>query len=124
VAVKKCMFLAERDVYDTLFLSAKGAGRRSDNMEGESWMDIRSDRQKGLSYAEIARKHHIDPRTAKKYAESDTRPVYSLTDSKPSKLDPYKEQIVIWLEEAPYSALRIWEKVKEQGFDGCYTTQQ
>ena len=91
-------------------------------MEGESWMDIRSDRQKGMSYTEIARKYHIDPRTAKKYAESDTRPVYSLTESKPSKLDPYKEQIVIWLEEAPYSALRIWEKVKENGFDGCYTT--
>lgn len=54
-------------------------------------MDIRSDRQKGMSYAEISRKYHIDPRTAKKYAESDTRPVYSLTEPKPSKLDPYKE---------------------------------
>lgn len=66
-------------------------------MEGESWMDIRSDRQKGMNYTELARKYHIDPRTAKRYAERDTRPVYSLTDSKPSKLDPYKEQIVIWL---------------------------
>ena len=84
-------------------------------------MDIRSDRQKGMSYTEIARKYHIDPRTAKRYAESDTRPVYSLTDSKPSKLDPYKEQIMIWLEEAPYSALRIWEKVQEQGFEGSYS---
>ena len=70
------------------------AYRRSGKMEGESWMEIRNDRQKGLSYAEIARKYHIDPRTAKKYAESGTRPVYSLTDSKPSKLDPYKEQIL------------------------------
>ena len=34
-------------------------------------MDIRSDRQKGMSYAEIARKYHIDPRTAKRYADSD-----------------------------------------------------
>ena len=84
-------------------------------------MDIRSDRQKGMSYTEIARKYNIDPRTAKKYAESDTRPVYNLTDPKPSKLDPYKEQIMLWLEEAPYSAQRIWEKVKEQGFDGGYT---
>jgi len=90
-------------------------------MEGANWMDIRSDRQKGMSYAEISRKYHIDPRTAKKYAESDTRPVYSLTDPKPSKLDPYKEQIMIWLEEAPYSALRILEKIQEQGFDGCYS---
>jgi hypothetical protein len=32
-------------------------------------MDIRNDRQKGMSYTEIARKYHIDPRTAKKHAE-------------------------------------------------------
>ena len=106
---------------DTLFLFAKGANRRSDNMEGESWMDIRSDRQKGMSYTELARKYHLDPRTAKKYAESDTRPVYSLSKLKASKLDPYKEQIVQWLEEAPYSAERILEKIREQGFEGGHS---
>jgi transposase len=102
-------------------LSKKEQTKGEEKMEGESWMEIRSDRQKGMSYAEIARKYHIDPRTAKRYAESETKPVYSLTDSKPSKLDPYKEQIVFWLEEAPYSALRIWEKLKEHGFDGGYS---
>jgi hypothetical protein len=40
---------------------------------------------KGLSYTEIARKYNIDPRTAKKYAESETRPVYSLSGVKPTK---------------------------------------
>lgn len=49
------------------------------------------DRQRGVSYTEISRKYHIDPRTAKKYAQSSTRPVYSLTGFKPLKLDPYKE---------------------------------
>jgi len=90
-------------------------------MEGENWMEIRSDRKKGMSYTEIARKHHIDPRTAKKYAESDTRPEYVLSQPKPSKLDPYKEQITLWLEEAPYSAVRILEKIQEQGFDGGHS---
>ena len=80
-------------------------------------MDIRSDRQKGLSYTEIARKYNIDPRTAKKYSESETRPVYSLSATKPSKLDPYKEQITVWLEEAPYSAERILEKIQEAPTD-------
>jgi len=84
-------------------------------------MDIRSDRQKGLIYTEIARKYHIDPRTAKKYAESDTRPVYSLSETKPSKPGPYKEQITVWLEEAPYSAERILEKIREQGFEGGHS---
>lgn len=84
-------------------------------------MEIRADHQKGLSYSELGRKYNIDRRTAKKYAESDSRPEYVLTDSKPSKLDPYKAQIMMWLEEAPYSAMRIWEKVKEHGFDGSYS---
>ena len=84
-------------------------------------MDIRNDRLKGMSYTEIGRKHHIDPRTAKKYAESDTRPAYVLSDAKPSKLDPYKEQIATWLEEAPYSAVRILEKIQEQGFTGGHS---
>jgi transposase len=85
-------------------------------------MEIRSDHQKGLSYSELGRKYNIDWRTAKKYALSESRPEYVLTESKPSKLDPYKPQIAVWLEEAPYSAARIWEKIQEQGFQGGYTT--
>lgn len=90
-------------------------------MKGNLWMEIRNERKKGLSYTEIARKHHIDPRTAKKYAEADTKPVYTLTAPKPSKLDPYKHLIDMWLEEAPYSAVRIHEKLVEQGCDCKYT---
>jgi transposase len=90
-------------------------------MEGANWMDIRSDRQKGMNYTEIGRKYHIDPRTAKKYAESDSRPKYVLSDPKASKLDPYKEQITMWLEEAPYSAERVLEKILEQGFTGGHS---
>ena len=40
-------------------------------------MDIRSDRQKGLSYVELGRKYHMDPRTAKRYAESPQKPEYN-----------------------------------------------
>ena len=32
---------------------------------------------------------------------------------------PYKQIVDEWLEEAPYSALRILEKQREMGFDGC-----
>lgn len=104
--VKKCGFAA--DMVHSNLPAVVGAERVS------NWMDLRSDQKKGLSYKEIASKYNIDPRTAKKYAESETRPVYSLSAAKPSKLDPYKEQIAIWLEEAPYSAERILEKIREQ----------
>ena len=84
-------------------------------------MDIRADHKKGLSYKEIGIKNNIDWRTAKKYAQSEHKPVYELCEPKPSKLDPYKEQIDLWLEEAPYSAVRIHEKMQEMGYDGKYT---
>jgi transposase len=90
-------------------------------MRGEKWMDIRTDYKKGLSYKEIGMKNNIDWRTAKKYAHSEHKPVYELCEPKSSKLDPYKEQIDLWLEEAPYSAVRVHEKMKEMGYDGKYT---
>ncbi len=90
-------------------------------MRGESWMDIRSDRQKGMSYVELGKKYHVDPRTAKRYAQSPQKPEYTLTQPKPTKLDAYKQQVDQWLEEAPYSAVRILEKLQEQGFDGKYS---
>ena len=66
-------------------------------MKGNLWMEIRNERKKGLSYT------------------------YTLTAPKPSKLDPYKHLIDMWLEEAPYSAVRIHEKLMEQGCDCKYT---
>ena len=90
-------------------------------MEGEKWMELRNDRLKGMSYTELSKKYHIDPRTAKKYAESAQRPEYKLTEPKPTKLDEYKQQIDLWLEEAPYSAVRVLEKLAEQGFEGKYS---
>lgn len=84
-------------------------------------MDIRSDRQKGMSYVELGRKYHMNPRTAKRYAESPQKPEYTLSAPKPTKMDPYKQIVDEWLEEAPYSALRILEKLQEMGFDAGYS---
>jgi len=90
-------------------------------MEGDKWMEIRNDRLKGMNYKELSKKYHIDPQTAKRYAESPERPEYTLTSPKQTKLDDFKQQIDMWLEEAPYSAVRILEKLTEQGFDGKYS---
>jgi transposase len=95
--------------------------REGVKMRGDIWMELKADHKKGLGYAALGRKYQLDWRTAKKYAHSDSRPEYVLSEAKPSKLDPYKPQINAWLEEAPYSATRIWEKIKEQGYVGGYT---
>jgi Transposase and inactivated derivatives len=90
-------------------------------MEGANWMNIRSDYKKGMSYTELGRKYQIDARTAKKYAESPEKPKYTLQAPKKSKLDEFKPQIDIWLSEAPYSAVRIKEKLDEIGNTSGYT---
>ena len=90
-------------------------------MKGNLWMEIRSEKKKGLSYAEIGRKHHIDPRTAKKYAETEEVPKYTLKQKRPSKLDPYKDYIDALLEEDNYSAALILERIRERGCQCGYT---
>ena len=90
-------------------------------MKGNLWMEIRSEKQKGLTYTEIGRKHHIDPRTAKKYAESDSVPRYATRKKRPSKLDPHKDFIDMLLEEDNYSAALILEKLHERGCQCGYT---
>ena len=54
------------------------AERVSEWKEQTGWISEVTGR---LSYTEIARRDNLDPRTSKKYAESETRPVYSLSDS-------------------------------------------
>lgn len=39
-----------------------------------------------------------------------------------SLLDPFKDQIVRWLEHHPYTAQQIFQRLQEQEFSGCYTS--
>ncbi|MCT8975323.1 IS21 family transposase, partial [Clostridium sp. CX1] len=62
--------------------------------------------------------YNIDWRTAKKYATSEGKPKYTLREPKPSKLDDFKPMINSLLEEAPYTAVRIYEIILENGYTG------
>ena len=53
--------------------------------------------------------------------ESPEKPEYTLSEPKPTKMDPYKQIVDEWLAEAPYSAVRILEKMQEQGFEEKYS---
>jgi len=88
-------------------------------------MKIKSDKRKGLSYSEIARKYNIDRRTAKKYSMSEIKPKYKIIKEKPRKINKYKKYIDELLNEAPYSAVRIKEKIEElYNADISYPTVQ
>ncbi|AOY57289.1 IS21 family transposase [Desulfococcus multivorans] len=76
--------------------------------------------QQGLSPAQIAEALDLDDRTVRKWlAEKQYRP--RTPAHRRSKLDPFKSYIVRLVETHPYTAVQVFQKIREEGFDGGYT---
>jgi transposase len=74
----------------------------------------------GLNAAQIARELALDPRTVAYWlAQEHFRPRTPRLHT--SKLDPFKAQIARLLERYPYSAAQVFQRLREQGFDGGYS---
>ena len=77
--------------------------------------------QKHLSAAQIAAELELDLKTAEKWVK---QPAYQprRLAKRPSKLDPFKGQIVAMLERhSSYSAQQILQELKTQGYSGAYS---
>jgi len=87
----------------------------------ETFCKIRDYRQQqGLKAEQIARELGLDGRTVARWIDEPRyRPKKST--QRTSKLDPYKAQILQWLESHDYSAQQIFQRLQEEGFDGGYT---
>src|SRR5215468_1773633 len=73
----------------------------------------------GLKVAQIAPTLGLDPRTVAYWLRQERfRPRKSRPRT--SKLDPFKPQLVQMLEKYPYSAAQVFQRLREQGFDGGY----
>ena len=73
-----------------------------------------------LTVAQTARALALDPRTVAKWAEvQQFRPRAGVPRA--SKLDPFKGQIVRWLDAHPYSAQQIYQRLCEAGYQGGRT---
>ena len=77
-------------------------------------------RQKRLGLRQIARELKLGLNTVRKWARRD-RYQRAPIPKRPSKLDPFKGQIVGWLEQHDYSAQQIFQRIKEQGYQGRYS---
>lgn len=76
--------------------------------------------QHGLNAAPIARELALDPRTVTSWLRQEHfRPRQSTGRAR--KLDPFKADSVRMLERYPYSAAQVWQRLREQGFDGGST---
>jgi len=73
-----------------------------------------------LRYSQIAARLGLDQRTVAIWAnEKKYRP--RKTALKKSKLDPFKDQIIRLLENHPYTARQIFQRIREDGFEGGIT---
>jgi len=73
----------------------------------------------GLTAPQIASELAIDVRTVRKWLAAKFRP--KKITPRPSKLDPFKSDIVRMLEIHPYTATQIFQRICEEGFDGGYS---
>ncbi|MCF8131078.1 MAG: IS21 family transposase [Deltaproteobacteria bacterium] len=75
---------------------------------------------RGLNAEQIARELSLNSRTVRKWVSEDRyRPRKSA--QRPSKLDPFKQDIIRDLEAYPYSAAQILDRIREIGFEGGYS---
>ena len=86
----------------------------------EQFCRIKHYQDEGLKAGQIAVELGLDSRTVQKWMEKNKFQL-RLPGMRPSKLDPYKQDIVRMLERHPYSARQIFQHISEQGFDGGYT---
>jgi len=73
-----------------------------------------------LTIAQIARQLHLNARTVGRWLAAD-KFRQRQTPPRPSKLDPYKGQVVRWLQTHPYTAAQIFLRLRQAGYDGGIT---
>jgi len=73
-----------------------------------------------LSVTQIARELGLDDRTVARWLAQDKFRPRQIAP-RPSKLDPFKGQIVRWLQSHPYTAAQILLRLRDSGYDGGIT---
>lgn len=86
----------------------------------EVCMNIVGLKRDGYSIRAIARKLGIHRNTVKKYLGCPEVPQYRRRSRSPSKLDPYKQLIKDYLDQEPYSATWLLDRLRLQGYTGGY----
>lgn len=81
---------------------------------------IKQYQNEGLKASQIADELGVDSRTVGKWMQLE-RYQPRLPGLQRSKLDRYKDEIVRMLERHPYTAMQVFQKISNLGFDGGYT---
>ena len=90
-------------------------------LEIEEYIMIRELHAQGFSITDISDKTGYDRKTVKKYLNLTTIPEPKQRAKKASMLDQYKDHIIKKLNEAPFTASRLFREIQEMGFKGKCT---
>ena len=86
----------------------------------ELFCQIKQQQAKGLKATQIASALGLDERTTRKWmAVERYRPRQSAPRA--SKLDAFRDRIGAWLERHPFTAAQIFQKLRQEGYDGGVT---
>jgi transposase len=87
----------------------------------EMYCKIRDHRDRqGLSITQTARALGLHPETVSKWSRRE-RYEQRAPVKRGSQLDPYKAQILRWLEAHPLSAQQVFQRLREAGYAGGLT---
>lgn len=87
----------------------------------ETYCQIKDDHERqGLTVAQIAEARGLHRHTVTAWL---ARPQYRQRHRHPraSQLDPFKTDIIGWLQRHPLSATQVFQRLREQGYSGGYT---
>ena len=86
----------------------------------ETYHEVRRlNRELKLTPAQIAEKTGLNIKTIRKWLDKPRYEPRSKGSKRASKLDPYKDLIVSWLEKHPYTGMQIFERLRsEHGYTG------
>jgi len=86
----------------------------------EQYCRLRQLHEKGLSASQVAADCGLDVRTVRYWL---AQPAYRQRKApcRASVLDPYKDLLVRWLAEHPYTSVQLLHKLRDAGYTGGYT---
>lgn len=76
--------------------------------------------EQGLGLRQIARELRLNLKTVRKWAQRE-KFVKAAMPRRPSKLDPFKGEIIRLLERHDYSARQVFQQLQERGYAGQYS---
>ena len=88
-------------------------------LDVERWAELRREHfVRGVAIKELVRRTGLSRNTIRAALRSDEPPVFTVPE-RPSKLDPFKDEIHRLLKDDPkLSGVRVREEIEPLGFDG------